>query len=87
MDFQNAMDAYGDFIRQLVDRQVVSIKLALGKITVRHIFVDGGFSKNEIFMTLLAKALPELEVYAAELAQASALGAVVVMYEYWNTKP
>jgi hypothetical protein len=30
---------------------------------------------------LLANALPEVEVYAAEVAQASALGAALMVYE------
>jgi sugar (pentulose or hexulose) kinase len=42
--------------------------------------VDGGFSKNEWYMRLLARAFPDLEVYAAEVAQASALGATLMVY-------
>jgi len=42
---------------------------------VKQLFVDGGFSKNNIFMHLLAAAFPEMEVFAASTAQASAVGA------------
>jgi sugar (pentulose or hexulose) kinase len=74
------------FLKQLVDKQLVALKLVLTGET-QQIFVDGGFSKNEIFMTLLAEALPGLEVYAAEVAQASALGAAVAIHEQWNNQP
>jgi hypothetical protein len=32
-------------------------------------------------MRLLARAFPDVEVYAAEVAQASALGAALLVYE------
>jgi glycerol kinase len=43
--------------------------------------VDGGFSKNEWYMRLLARAFPQVEVFAAEVAQASALGAALMVYD------
>jgi glycerol kinase len=48
--------------------------------------VDGGFSKNNIYMNLLARAFPQIEVYAASMAQATALGAAVAIHQHWNTK-
>jgi L-fuculokinase len=38
-------------------------------------------------MHLLAEAFPKVEVYAAEVAQASALGAALVIHPQWNTQP
>ena len=38
-------------------------------------------------MHLLAEAFPELEVYAASIPQATALGAALVMHEHWNKSP
>jgi hypothetical protein len=32
-------------------------------------------------------AFPEVEVFAASVAQASALGAALVMHDTWNSKP
>ncbi len=52
---------------------------------VKRIFVDGGFSKNSVFMHLLAAAVPGMEVYAASMAQASAIGAALVIHKDWNT--
>jgi sugar (pentulose or hexulose) kinase len=78
--------AYHQLILNLVNKQVVSTKLVLNDSTVTKLFVDGGFGKNEIYMNLLAKAFPEMEVYAASVAQATALGAALAIHEDWNTK-
>jgi sugar (pentulose or hexulose) kinase len=48
---------------------------------VKQLLVDGGFSKNEWYMRLLARAFPQVEVFAAEVAQASALGAALMVYD------
>jgi sugar (pentulose or hexulose) kinase len=77
---------YLDFMQQLVDKQVFALNLVMTE-NIPKIFVDGGFSKNEIFMTLLAEAYPKQEVYAATVAQASALGAAVAIHDVWNYKP
>ena len=76
--------AYLGFMRQLVEKQAASTRLALGNSSVQRIFVDGGFSKNEIYMTLLAQAFPEMEVCAAEIAQSTALGAAMAIHLSWN---
>ena len=79
--------AYLQFMRQLVDKQAVSTRLAIGNMPVRRLFVDGGFSKNETYMRLLAQTFPEMEVFAAEVAQATALGAALAIHAAWNDKP
>jgi hypothetical protein len=37
-------------------------------------------------MYLLAQSFPDMEVYAASVAQASALGAALVIHDHWNTQ-
>ncbi|MNS97672.1 hypothetical protein D3C72_1320140 [compost metagenome] len=37
-------------------------------------------------MNLLAKEFSEVEVFAASMAQATALGAALVIHEHWNTQ-
>lgn len=54
---------------------------------MKRIFVDGGFSKNSVFMHLLAAAFPQMEVYAASMAQATALGTALSIHSQWNKKP
>ena len=68
-------------------QQISSTNLVLKGTGVKRIFVDGGFSKNPIYMYLMAEAFPNIEVYAASVAQASALGAALVIHQHWNSKP
>jgi sugar (pentulose or hexulose) kinase len=86
-DFRNFEEAYHQFIVDIVAQQVRSTNLVLRGTGAKRIFVDGGFSKNPIYMYLMAEAFPTLEVYAASVAQASALGAALVIHQHWNNKP
>ena len=79
--------AYHQLMMDLVEQQVFSTNLVIHNSPVKKIFVDGGFSKNSIFMNLLAEAFPDVEVYAASMAQASALGAALAIHQNWNPKP
>ncbi len=85
--FKSYEEAYHQFMLDLVAQQVASLNLAIGRSDVKKIFVDGGFSKNEIYMNLLAETYFNKQVFAAEVAQASALGAAMVIHENWNTLP
>jgi sugar (pentulose or hexulose) kinase len=86
-DFKNYEEAYHHLIVDLVAQQVRSTNLVLKGTGVKRIFVDGGFSKNPIYMYLMAEAFPNIEVYAASVAQASAIGAALVIHQHWNNKP
>ncbi len=85
--FKNAPEAYHQLMRDLVRTQTASTRLVLKDTFVKRIFVDGGFSKNSVFMHLLASSFPGMEVFAASMAQASAVGAALVLHQKWNTKP
>jgi len=85
--FKTYEEAYHQLIADIIVQQVRATKLVLSDTPVKRIFVDGGFSKNDIYMHLLAKAFPGLEVYAASVAQASALGAAIALHRHWNIKP
>jgi sugar (pentulose or hexulose) kinase len=78
--------AYHQLILNLVNKQIASTNLVLNDSSVTKLFVDGGFGKNEIYMNLLAKAFPEMEVYAASVAQATSLGAALAIHEDWNSE-
>lgn len=79
-------EAYHHFIEYLVVKQKRSTDLVLHNSPVRKIFVDGGFARNTIYMNLLARAYPNMEVYAASVSQASALGAALAIHEHWNSR-
>lgn len=86
--FSNYETAYHQLIQDIMWQQVKSTQLVLpegGKVS--RIFVDGGFSKNAIYMHLLAAAFPEMEVYAASVAQATSVGAALAIHKHWNSKP
>jgi L-fuculokinase len=76
--------AYHQFMADLMTQQVASLNLVLHNSPVKKIFVDGGFSKNPLYMNLLANAFPQNEVYAASMAQASAMGAALAVHSSWN---
>lgn len=81
-------EAYHQLIFDLISKQVISTRLVLqNEGAIKRIFVDGGFSKNPIFMNILAAAFPQLEVYAASVAQATALGAALAIHHHWNKSP
>ncbi len=85
--YETGTEAYHQLILDLVNQQYISTTRVLQGTPVKRIFVDGGFSKNTIFMNLLAMAFPELEVFAAHMAQATAVGAALAIHKAWNTKP
>lgn len=78
--------AYHQFMADLMVQQVASLNLVLHNSPVKKIFVDGGFSRNPLYMHLLANAFPMHEVYAASVAQASAMGAALAVHAAWNRK-
>jgi hypothetical protein len=86
-DFNSYEEAYHRLIMDIVAVQVESSMMVLQGTPVRRLFVDGGFSHNRIFMHLLAEALPQLEIFAASVAQATSLGAALALHSCWNTKP
>jgi len=85
-EFSSYEEAYHQLIADIMSQQVRSTNLVLKGAHVKRIFVDGGFSKNPIYMYLLAAAFPKIEVYAASVPQASALGAALAIHRHWNTK-
>ncbi|NHA04219.1 carbohydrate kinase [Mucilaginibacter sp. HC2] len=86
-DFKTDTEAYHQLMMDIVQQQAISTGYVLANCKVQRIFVDGGFSKNAVFMHLLAFAFPHLEVYAASMAQATAVGTALAIHQAWNTKP
>jgi L-fuculokinase len=84
--FRTAEEAYHQLILDLVKQQIYSLKLILNSAVTR-VFVDGGFGKNDIYMHLLAMLLPDIEVYASSVAQATAIGTALSIHPSWNQNP
>jgi hypothetical protein len=84
--FPNYELAYVQLMVDLMCQQIYSLRLLVKENTpVSRILVDGGFSKNPLYMNFLVHAFPTFEIYGAEVAQASSLGAALMMHETWNT--
>ncbi|MDM8174332.1 MULTISPECIES: FGGY-family carbohydrate kinase [Olivibacter] len=85
--FRTETEAYHQLMIDLVNAQKISTTLAIGASTVKRLFVDGGFGKNVIYMNLLAEAFPQVEVFAASMAQATAVGTALAIHQSWNSLP
>ncbi len=84
--FETYERAYHQLILDIIAQQKISTQLVIHNAPVKQLFVDGGFGKNEIYMNLLAKAFPGMEVYAASVAQATSLGAALAIHQDWNNQ-
>jgi sugar (pentulose or hexulose) kinase len=84
--FASPSEAYHQLILDIVKEQYASTQYVMSGRPVKRIFVDGGFSTNSVFMNLLAAAFPDLEVYAASVPQATAIGAALAIHRHWNTR-
>lgn len=81
--FKSYEEAYHHFMFYLLKKQKQATDLVITK-NVKRIFVDGGFSKNPLFMNMLASLYPDREVFAATIAQSTALGSALVIHQHWN---
>lgn len=79
-------EAYHCLIQDIMAQQQASTTLVIQDTGVKRIFVDGGFGKNVVYMNMLASAFPNFEVFAASVAQATAIGAALSIHKHWNTK-
>jgi sugar (pentulose or hexulose) kinase len=77
--------AYHRLVMDIMEQQAASTRLVLEGTAVKRIFVDGGFARNQVYMHLLAAAFPHIEVFAASIPQATAIGAALAIHPHWNT--
>lgn len=82
--FQDFEAAYHQLMLDIVNMQVESTKLVLENSPVKNIYVVGGFSNNELFIQLISNYFSSYKVFAATVAQASALGAAIALHDQWN---
>ena len=84
--FSSDTEAYHRLMIHIIRQQKRSSRLIISGSKVKRIFVDGGFSKNSIYMNLLSIAFPEMEVFAASMAQATAMGAALAIHQSFDSK-
>lgn len=69
--------AYHLLLEQLTRLQVANIRAALGGLEVNKLFIDGGFSGNEVYVSLLTHHFRNLKVRTTDSSLGSALGAAI----------
>ena len=85
--FRSAEEAYHCLLWDLIQQQEIATRLVMEDPRQPDIYVDGGFSANQVYMQLLANCFPECRVYAASLPHATALGAALALHDCWNSLP
>lgn len=81
-----AEQVYHELIIDIVAKQLTATKLVLRGNNVKRLIIDGEFSKDNIYMNLMAAVFPQYEVFAASMAHAPALGAAIAIHKHWNKK-
>jgi sugar (pentulose or hexulose) kinase len=80
--FASFGEAYHRLMIDLAGLTADSIRLIIpGNDRTRRMYVSGGFSKNPIFLHLLASHFPEKEVVRSEVANATSLGAALITWK------
>lgn len=77
--FPNFEEAYHQLLIELMDIQVTTIKNAIGSSKIQKIFIDGGFTDNDVFMKLMSHHFSSFEVLSTHSPLGSALGAAMVI--------
>lgn len=76
--FDSYEDALLNLFDELTDIQIASLKLAIGNSDIKKIYLDGGISSSEVFVSMLANKLTGFEIYSTSFALGSALGAALL---------
>jgi len=75
--YDNFEHAYHQLMVELVLLQVESIKTASGKDNIDKLYIDGGFSDNEVYIQLISHYLRDMRLSTTNSSLGSALGAAI----------
>lgn len=80
--FGSFEEAYHRLVMDLVDLTVHSIGLITdAEDATGNIYITGGFSKNPIFVRMMASRFRDKGVFTSEIANATSLGAAMVLWK------
>jgi len=80
--FKTFDEAYHKLMFDLTELLMDSFKLVVpAGDKSGTVYITGGFSRNEIFVNLIASFLPERKIFISEIDNATALGAAMVIWE------
>ena len=71
--------AYHQLMTELVLLQVKSVNRVKGEETIEKLFIDGGFSDNDVYVKLVSHYLRDMELRTTDSSLGSALGAAIVI--------
>lgn len=78
--FDNFIEGYHQLMVELSDLAIDSIKLVIPENDdTQSIYITGGFSKNLLFLKMIASSFPDKRVFTSEVSNATALGAASVI--------
>ncbi|WP_430427167.1 FGGY-family carbohydrate kinase [Maribacter litoralis] len=78
-NFDQFEHAYHQLMVELVLLQVDSIKTAAGDDVIEKLYIDGGFSDNDVYIKLVSHYLRNMELRTTDSSLGSALGAAIAI--------
>jgi sugar (pentulose or hexulose) kinase len=83
--FRTPEEAYHQLMVELAGLTVEAVDLVIpSDDNTENVYITGGFSKNPLFLSLLAEAFSMKNVYTSEINNATALGAALVLLNSLN---
>nr|WP_298999918.1 FGGY family carbohydrate kinase [uncultured Allomuricauda sp.] len=77
--FDNFEEGYHQLMFELLQLQYQTIERTIGNTPIKKIYIDGGFTDNDIFVKLIANHFTRYKVRTTQSPLGSALGAAMVM--------
>ena len=77
--FATFEEAYHQLMIELMELQIDTISNAIGNSDIKTIYIDGGFTDNDVFMKLMSHHFSDFKVLSTQSPLGSALGAAMVI--------
>ncbi|MDT0687212.1 FGGY-family carbohydrate kinase [Autumnicola psychrophila] len=77
--FKTFEEAYHQLMIELMELQIQTITKAIGNSKINRIYIDGGFTDNDVFMKLMSHHFSEFKILSTQSPLGSALGAAMVI--------
>lgn len=77
--FATFEEAYHQLMIELMELQQSTIKNAIGNTEIKKMYIDGGFTDNDVFMKLMAHHFKDFKILSTQSPLGSALGAAMVI--------
>lgn len=77
--YTNFEEAYYHLMLELVMVQVENVKMAVGNTAIKRLYIDGGFTDNDLYIKLLSHQLRQMKLRTTNASLGSALGAAIAI--------